>query len=146
MHSQIIVGGSVRRTGEKRQMLMAAGGAALALAVAAGLGAWRMTERESTGVTTPPVVSRVAGDVRLGNGESPTLYIVGSQAQVDATRAALAEADAIRHSLREGPLASRVLLAGAADVERQLGVITEENHTRAALGLPLIQVVDLRGS
>lgn len=127
-------------------MLVAACGAALALAVAAGLGAWRMTERDRTAVTTPPVAIRAASEVRHGSAETPTLYIVGSQAQLDATRAAITEADAIRQSLREEPLASRILLVGTDDVERQLSVITEENHTRAALGLALIQIVDMRGS
>jgi hypothetical protein len=144
MRSQVIVGESVRRSEVKRQMLVAAAGAALALSVAAGLGLWRVAERNYAIVTTAPAPHQATSDARIASSEAPTFFIVSSRAQAEALQTAVAEENQVRTYLQVTPREVQVLLAGDDETARQFVRVIEENHTRTAFGLPLLQVVDLR--
>ena len=76
---------------------------------------------------------------------TPTYYLVGSQAQADTVQARITEANAIRVELGEAPLAAETLhFASAEDEAFFLAALREADTVRGGLGLSGVTVVDLR--
>ena len=118
--------------------------AAAAVAVAAGVGLWQAerggdaTETAVASVTSgaPPAAARSADT-------TPTLYIVGSQAEAVTAQAFINEADAVRAHLGETSLVEQVVVVSGAERDAFLQSMREQDGIRAALGLPSIRVVEL---
>jgi len=119
------------------------------LLIAAGVGLWQATRGEE--VAAPPsevALSAVPAPVTPVSTRTedlaPTYYLVGSQQQAEAMRAAIAEADVLRASLGEAAQESTVLLVASAEDEAVLLILVEQAAIRDQLRLPPIRFVDLR--
>jgi hypothetical protein len=133
-----------------------AGGAALALAVGVGLGTWQVRShggRAAIGPTTggeaaqgqAPAARRIPGDTNSGattTATTPSVYLVGSAAQAHAVQQGLDQV-----AIAWQPLdATVVQVADDEEARTVLRAYAEENAFGATLGLPAIQVVDLRAN
>ena len=142
-----------------RRLVVTVGGAALALAALAGVAGYQVGLHSHAGVrqaVTQPVTQRdglAAGNVSAATGstgavrtsEHPMLVLVGSPEQAQAVQRGVDEADAIRATMGVGPLPQTVQqVTSAADAATWARSIADENLTRVSLGLPEIQVQDLR--
>jgi hypothetical protein len=133
-------------------------GGLLTLAVA-GIGLWhdvdfggaaplaeraRITEAAATVRQAIPVPARAKGTD--GAGQDPTIFLVGSQEQADAVRAALDQRDEILTQQGQALPTDEILVVGSAEEEFRVRASIHESDTiRAALQLPPATVVDLRG-
>ena len=123
--------------------------AAAAVVVAMGAGLWQIERDGGTSDTTrqPATATSVERAAVARPAETATtVYVVGSQAQADGMRAAIAEADAIRAAVGETPLVDQVMVVTDAEADTFLRMMGEQDATRAALGLPSMSVIDLRSA
>lgn len=131
-----------KQTARRRPFLMAAGGAALALIVAASLGAWQVREHAG-GVTSGAISSeRVppatqAGPVAIA--EASMLYLVASSADAEV----MAELFALGSIGRPYQV---LVLDPSTDDGQILRGLGHMNDERSLLGLPAIDLVDLRSA
>jgi hypothetical protein len=77
-------------------------------------------------------------------GSTPSLYLVGSTAQAHQIQQGIDDADVIRHSLGLVPLAAQVVQLDSGPADATVQAIADLTTVRRTLGLPAIQVVDLR--
>ena len=132
------------RRGSGRRRLLGLTGAAI-IAVAAGAGLWQVERTSDTTNTVPQPAAALERPPMDESAETTQmLYVVGSQAQADAIRAALAEANAIRAHLGALPLADQVAVVAEAEAAAFFRMIDGQDAVRANLGLPSMVVVDLR--
>ena len=135
-----------RRRGSGRRRLLGLTGAAI-IAVVAGASLWQVERsRDATDTAPPQPTTAVARPAVVQATEAvvQTVYVVGSQAQADATQAALAEANAVREQLGAAPLADLVTVVADAEADAFFRMMGEQDAVRANLGLPSMVVVDLR--
>jgi hypothetical protein len=148
------------RTHQPRQREIAAvlAGVALALAVAAGVGAWQFTRDNEPAQTTtqaqPPATAAPAVDAVPAPVPATTVqrrrvhYIVSSQEQADRIRAGLDEADQIVAAMGQQPTqlidAVFEVVTTPEEEARFWQFVSDEHHWRRDLGEPDMQVVDLR--
>ena len=118
--------------------------AAAAVAVAAGVGLWQ-AERggDATETAVAPVTTGAPSAGVRSADTTPTLYIVGSQAEAATAQAFINEADAVRAHLGETSLVEQVVVVSGAERDAFLQSMREQDGIRAALGLPSIRVVEL---
>ena len=128
-----------------KQYILPAVGAALAIAAVAGVGVWQASDG-GDGAETPAATAVQPYTFTAGATEDvPTLYIVGSDEQAAAVRFGLDELNNIRATGSIGSVADDALVVGSAEDEENLKLaILETNAIRFALGLPEVEVVDLR--
>ena len=141
----------------KAQFITAAVGVVLALAVAAGIGAWQVSRHGSASVATPQAASRPApATAQSAAGRDidtaltyylagPTWYVVGSAAQAEQVGDVLSYRN--KTFLLEGtPLPdAQVIVVDSALAEQQIRFAAADEHAvRAAEGAPALRIIDLR--
>ena len=133
----------------KTQVLTAAAGVVLALATAVGIGAWQAgrdggsSTGEQSATAMPAPVQRTVG--RTADA-APTIYLAGTQAEADAMRTTLGD-DAARTeavNMLPAPAAAVTVIETEDEHMRLLQLVGAADAVTAALGLPLLQVVDRR--
>ena len=140
----IAVPAARRGPGRRRGLGLAVGAL---VAVAAGIGL-RQVGRDG-GATDPasPPATAVERTVAPRPAEAETtVYVVGSPEQAEATRAGLAEADAVRAQLAQSPLAYQVVVVADGEADAFFRMMGEQDAVRAQLGLPSLVVDDLRAA
>jgi hypothetical protein len=138
------LGNLKRGTGWWRQF---AGAAALALLVAAAIGIWQSTSDAEKGPAA--VVQQEADPVSVAPrlaAERPMIYLASSQAQADVIQATLDDAAALVEEVNMLPATrSAVTVIETGDYHmRLLQLVGSTDVVNAALGLPIMQVIDLR--
>jgi hypothetical protein len=134
----------------KTQFITAAAGVVLALATAAGIGAWQASRDGGTTVGDQPAASiPVPAPVQRTVGRTadvaPTIYLVASTADAAAVYAALEETNAVRVTSGEPTHAHRVERIDSAEADAAfLEMMSIDDGIRASLGLPAVRVIDLR--
>jgi hypothetical protein len=151
-------------------LLLIGGGAALVLAVAAGISLWASADRgveptagvqlaaplltEPLSEGTAPAIGgmaelyrnpgAVAGTSAVRPGRSPTVYVAASAAQAEAQRSLIDATNAGRARLGGTPLEATVVVAGSlAELEHAARMLAELNAFLAVTGLPGILLVVL---
>jgi len=130
----------------------ALGGLALALALAAGIGAWQLGRDDGTAIGNPRAASMPAPAPaqRVGGRASEvaaTYYLVASEAQAAEVEAALDEANAAREQLGESTRAHRVVPLDNREAEAEFRRgLDEANSILASRGLAPLRAVDLRSA
>ncbi len=150
------------RVTPRRWLLRAAGGAAVLLTAGTGVGAWRLTQHNQAGsvasvsqaqlplqqsgvqASTAAVTSNSQPLVQFA--AAPSLVLVSSAEQAAALQQTTEQAEGIR-SQAGLPLDPTIIsVSGDADANTAVRDVADQNGLRAALGLPPIQVVDLRSA
>jgi hypothetical protein len=129
----------------KTQVLTAAAGVVLALATAAGVGAWQAgrdggSVGEQPATSMPAPVQRAIGRTAAA---APTYYLVASAADAGAVEAALEEANAVRVTSGEATRAPQVTWFDSTEAEASFWSARAEQE-RAGPDLAPVRVVDLR--
>jgi len=107
-----------------RRLLLALCGTTLAVAVASGIGVWRMTLHEQGGstVTQSRVVTEPAATPAATRAiDRPALIAVSASVPAEDVFGALQQLDAFLASSGVGPLATLTMPAGAAASSAELG-------------------------
>jgi hypothetical protein len=141
-NSSIVVPAPRRGPGRRFGLGLALGAV---VAVAAGVGLWQAgRDSGTTEPATPPTTAVERTVTPRSTIAGTTVYVVGSAEQAEAMQRAIAEADAIRATLGEPALNESVLVVASAEDEGVLAMLAEQDGVRNQLGLPPIQIVDLR--
>ncbi len=135
----------------KTQLITATVGAVLALATAAGIGAWQAgrdggaSVGEQSATAMPAPVQRAVGRTA---DVAPRIYLAGTQAEADALRTTLDDDAARTEAVNMLPAAASAVTVIETEDEhmRLLQLVGAADAVTAALGLPLLQVVDRRAS
>jgi len=115
------------------------------LAVAAGVVLWQLQRGgDTTETASHPRAAVERAAVARSTQPAPTVYVVGTEAQATAVRAAVAEADVIRAQLGAAPRADQVTVVANSGADTFFRTMAEQDAIRAQLGLPSVAVVDLR--
>jgi hypothetical protein len=145
------LGTPIRQRHKGWSKILVAGGAAV-LAVAAGIGVWRTVDRPETvsttvaepaGAETATIPAPTAGISPID--ASPTIYIVGSDAEATRVLEAIKDGNRILDQFGRPHFTAQVLVVASAE---EAGAIVaahaEINAHRASMGLAPIELIHLR--